>query len=180
MAQPEDAIGQVRSSHIWLSSVTLTSRAKADLGSWQAVVEKDCFSKYWSIWLSVCPSLHVPVYAHAHHTARKTPLMLWMLQGKLQLCHLMKEVVGAATGLLPHYTIGTHQCWISAAIPCLTSPADDVHTEAMLRKIGKSVNHFIYYQESAGISLSNIRSPTENSMYKKYRQFLHHLTLPYL
>lgn len=30
----------------------------------------------------LCVSLHVPVYDHAHHTARKTSLMLWMSAGQ--------------------------------------------------------------------------------------------------
>lgn len=51
------------------------------LGVGQWLWKRDCFSKYWSILLSVCHSQHVPVYDHTHHTARKTSLTLWMPAG---------------------------------------------------------------------------------------------------
>lgn len=55
---------------------------KLTLGIGKQLWKRDCFSKYWSTLLSVCHSLHVPVYDHAHHTARKVSLTLWMPTGQ--------------------------------------------------------------------------------------------------
>lgn len=51
---------------------------KLTLGAGEWLWKRDCFSKYWSTLLSVCHSLHVPVYDHTHHTASKASLTPWM------------------------------------------------------------------------------------------------------
>lgn len=167
IAQPEAMMGRACSSHIWLNSTALTSRAL----SWPWELASGCGKGivfpsigalcYLCVIAYTCLCMITLITQQGRH--------LWHFgcpQGKLKLCHLMEKVVSAAMQFLPHYVIRIWQCWISAATACLASPADGVHTKTALPK---SVNHLVYldYHESAGNSLSNRRNPTQNSMCKK-------------
>lgn len=88
---------------------------KLTLGVGKWLWKRACFSKYWSTLLSVCHSLHVPVYDHAHHTARKTFLMLWMPGGQAAAVPLDGECGQCSHPVAPPV------CYQDLAVPNLSS-----------------------------------------------------------
>lgn len=165
IARPEASMGRACSSHIWLNSMALTSRAL----SWPWELASGCgkgivFPNTGALCcLCVIAYMCLCMITLTTQQARH----LWHLgcaQGQLQLCHLMEK-----GGQYSSPIISTWQCWISEATALLPSSADGVHTKTALLKSVNWVNHLVYfdYDKSAGNSLSKRRFPTQNSMCKK-------------